>query len=122
MKQIKLNIPIGENQIDVYLMYLKITDMFNPLTSREQELLAYIMYYNELYSNIEVEIRKRILFDYDTKVEIREKMKVSEANFNNLISNLKKKGVIVNDSLHKAYNVLFDDKSELTLKFFRHGD
>jgi|694.fasta_scaffold73794_3 hypothetical protein len=120
MKQIKLNIPIGQSQTDVYLMYLKITNIFNPLTTREQELLAYIMYYNELYSNIDSELRKRILFDYDTKVEIREKMNISEANFNNLISNLKKKGVIVNDNLHKAYDVLFDDKSEMVLKFFKH--
>ena len=76
------------------------------------------MYFNDKYKHLEVEVREKMVFDTDTRTRIRQKMKMSEASFNNCLTELRKKNVITDNRLSKSYNIFTDGgKEELTFRF-----
>ena len=87
-------------------------------------VLAQFMYYNNKYKHLEQEVREKMVFDTDTRMRIRQKMKMSEASFNNCLTILRKKGAIVENTLSKAYNIFTngDKKEELTFRFIIADD
>lgn len=79
------------------LMFLiEFSCLFKKLRDKEKQVLCKLLYYqNKLLYDV--------LKDYDVKVQIREDLKISEHNFNNIISSLKKKNVIIDYKVNKPY-------------------
>lgn len=76
------------------------------------------MYYNNKYKHLENEVREKMVFDTDTRTRIRQKLKVSEATFNNCLTELRKKNVIAENRLSRTYNIFINgEKEELTFRF-----
>lgn len=78
--------------------------LFKKLRNMEKEVLKLLLFYQN-------QLNYDILMDYDVKVKIREDLDISEYNFNNLISSLRKKGIIVGNKVNDTYLNLINKDS-----------
>lgn len=116
MKIIK--IPTDISKIFKQYLYL-----INGLLSKEKklnkveiEILDKLLYIDHLYKDQPKDRRDKILFHSETKNRIRESLdNLSRASFDNTLSSLRKKGMIVGKSL-KINIPLVDNKIEIGFK------
>lgn len=90
---------------------------FSRCSPRELDILAELLYLDHLYSKTitDIDIRNKLLFDYDTKIKIIEKLNISLAVLDNNISALRKKNIIIGKKL--ANNLKFDMGSSILFSF-----
>jgi hypothetical protein len=91
-----IKLPIPEE--DRYKFILEVLSVFvsefKQLRDREIELLAEFYKLNEKFKAVPLEDRYKLIFHSDNKKDIAEKMQVSMLNLNNLMKDLKKKGLL----------------------------
>ena len=116
-KEINLRIPIkeGDNKYYVILQILGIISPFNSLRPKEKELFAWLLYFNNLYLTISVEDRFTLIMS--KKKEISEEMGISVDNFYNIIMNLKKKNLLLDNQINPTYIIGDIDKINFSLKY-----
>lgn len=90
---------------DMLSHWLKVTRVFNGLTDSEIELLALILFY---YFEYKKEITNdtllwKVVFDYDTKMLIKEELDITDQNLQNKLSVLRKKNVIKDNKVLGVY-------------------
>ena len=88
----------------------------NSLTNRELDVLSEFLYYNYIYKDIPEELRAKIIFDYDTKLAMREYLTMGEAIFNNILTLLRKKNVLTKRGIVNSYG-LNPDNPDIVFKF-----
>jgi hypothetical protein len=88
---------------------------FNKLRPKELELYAHLLTVNHKYRSIPFKERNKLIFNYDTRVEISNKMGVKLAGVYNIMSTLKSVGIIEIDSLIPKY--ILTKSNELTFIF-----
>jgi len=93
--------PIGVSKF--FRQYLELLNPIIQLRGKELDVLAELLYYNHTLKAIPEEHRWKLIFDYDTKLKIRNKLKLSEASMNNNLSALRKKNIIQENRIGKAY-------------------
>jgi len=98
-----------------YLELMKVFPPLNSLRSKELDILSELMYYDNRYSMLNIEDRKKIIYNTATRNEIRESLKMSEASFNNNLSILRKQGVIKNNII--APGLIVDPKEAFSINF-----
>ena len=98
------------------LELLKPVPPFNILRAQQLDILAQFLYYNHKYRHIEKVIRFKILFDYETKVKIREEVGISESVFNNILTSLRKANVLTSRGLVTDFGIN-PDKEENGIHF-----
>lgn len=76
---------------------LKVFAPFNILRKRQREVFAEILYYNYKFSGKDVELTNRLVFDFKTRQEISEKLKISKANLYNIYKELRQIGLLSKD-------------------------
>lgn len=87
------------------LELLKHFNPFNKLRNKELDVLGELLYFNYKYSNIDKELRWKLIFDYDTKIKIRDYLQISEAEINVILSSLRKKGILLGRSIILNINI-----------------
>jgi hypothetical protein len=115
-------IPIKTNRDKILEQYLT---LINPilgdkkLTNIEIKVLAKLLEAKAMYSKLGKDLCDRLVFHEDTKRKIREvigeelKVVYSVSSMNNVISALRKKGIVKGNSIEFAVPIK-DDKIELT--------
>ena len=98
------------------LEVIKILPPLDKLRGKELDLLAELLYYNHLYSNIDIKLRGKLIFDYDTKILIRDYLEISEAGLNNLLTSLRKKNIITKRDIVNTYGISIDNP-KITFNF-----
>jgi hypothetical protein len=88
----------------------------NTLTNRELDVLAEFLYYNYKYRDIKEDLRAKIIFDYETKLAMREYLKMEEASFNNILTSARKKNILTKRGIVKDYG-LNPDTPDILFKF-----
>jgi DNA-binding MarR family transcriptional regulator len=88
---------------------------FNGLSKREKQVLAELYYYYNKLDGIEENKRQKLIFDYDTRREIAEHIDVKTDQIYNVMSLLRKKGLIEKSKLVQKY--IIKDVDELTFEF-----
>lgn len=88
----------------------------NDLSNRELDVLSHLLYYNYLYKDIAENLREKLVFDYEVRVAIRDSIGISEPVLNNLISSLKKKGIIKGKKIIPSI-LLNPDNPDIVFKF-----
>ena len=85
--------------------YLEALKGYHGLPNHEAKLLAELMYnYHILEGKLpDDKFRWKVLFDYDTKMEIREYLGISGQALENKLTMLRRKGFIVNGKLNPNY-------------------
>ncbi len=87
------------------LELLKPLPPFNKLADQVLDVLAQFLYYNHKYKHIEKVIRFKVLFDYDTKVSMREAVNMTEARFNNILMLLRKENILNKKGLVSDFGI-----------------
>lgn len=115
-------IPIKTNKDKILEQYLT---LINPilgdkkLTNIEIKVLAKLLEAKQMYSRLGKDLCNKLVFHEDTKRKIREiisdelKVVYSVSSMNNVISALRKKGIIKGNSIEFAIPIK-DDKIQLT--------
>jgi len=88
-----------------FFRYVEIMTPFHKLAPRHQRVLALLLYYHfqlqkEITNN---KILWKSVFDYDTKILICDELNVQQAGLENLLSQLRKKNVVINNQISPAY-------------------
>lgn len=115
-------IPIKCTDRNFYRYYVELLNPIAKLRKKELDVLAQLLYYDNKYKSLEDKIRYKIIFDQDTKLEIREALNLSEASLNNNLSELRKKKVIKDNQIAKGYRVYPGEESKLVFNFLIHAD
>lgn len=117
MKQrvIKIKSPLRK----FFREYLEAKKGIHKLPNHEASLLAELMYhYHILKKAMPVEkYRWKVLFDYDTKIEIRNYLNISGQALENKLTMLRRKGFIKNNQLSKEYILDPEDTFMLIYKW-----
>ena len=112
---------------DFFFKWIEFTKPFHNLNTRQQSVLALLLYYHyklsfEITNN---KILWKEVFDYDTKRLIYDELNITSGGLENLLSQLRKKNVIVNNKITPNYIPNIDNKSKgfkLTFNFnFANG-
>jgi len=119
-KTIEITIP-SANAKQRILRYLNTIYKFHKLTDKEIEIVVelIIQYYKvsqTLRDPKDIATLSKLLFSTEVRKEIRDTLGIKEDVFNNYISKLRKKGVVVSDTLNPNYIPPYG-KFALTLNF-----
>lgn len=116
----KLKIPVkGRKKFLVIVNLLDTFSPYNQLSPKEKEVYADLLYYNAKLSYIEdVSKRNKLIFDYDTRKEIGQRLGIKPSNIYNVMASLRRKGIIDKKSFINKYVIgdiddlsfIFDDK------------
>jgi len=118
-----INIPTDKRKFfRQSLEVIKALPPLNTLRDRELDVLAEFLYFNDKYSAIEEDLRGRLIFDYETKIAMREYLDdMSEAGFNNYLTMLRKKGILGKRGIVNTYGISTKTPS-ITFKFIIEGE
>lgn len=125
-----LVIPTAKDKI--YAQFLRIVNFLiyeldesnkserSPLTNKELDVLASIMYYNDKYRDLPNPERAEYILSSDIRKKIRHKLDINPNHFNNVISRLKTKyymgqPILDNNKLCSALDIYLDD--DTTIEF-----
>ena len=100
-----------------YLELVKIFKPFNKLRPKELDVLAEFMYLNNEYIEVPYEDRWKLIMHYDTKIGIKERLDMGDANFNNILSAFRNKGIMVDKRIESKYLFNIEDNFEFKINF-----
>ena len=100
-KQANINIKLK----DLFLRWLEITKTFHKLTPQHQNILALLLYYHYIFKKdvTNNKILWKMVFDYDTKLKIREELNISDSTLQNTLTSFRKANIIVNGEISPAF-------------------
>ena len=90
---------------DLFFKWMEITKPFHKLTGQQQRVLALFLFYHYTYKQ-EITNQKilwKVIFDYDTKMLIKEELELKDAGFQNIMHQLRKRGIFKNGKIVPAY-------------------
>jgi|WetSurSiteA1Bulk_404760.scaffolds.fasta_scaffold43410_2 hypothetical protein len=97
------------------MMILNNIPPFNKLRPKELELYAHLLSVNHKYRNIPFKERNKLIFNYDTKIDIANLMGVKLSGVYNILSNLRLLKIIDGESLIPKY--ILSKEKELIFLF-----
>lgn len=72
---------------------------FNQMRDRELDVFAEILYHDYLHLDKNKDARERIVFGYETKQEIADKLGISKGNLYNIYKELRKRKLLKKESI-----------------------
>lgn len=101
IKQANINIKIK----DIFRKWIEITYSFHKLTPQQQDVLALFLYYHYKFKQdiTNDKILWKVVFDYETKRLIKEELNIEDQSLQNVLTVLRKKGVIKNNTIIGNY-------------------
>lgn len=100
-------------------MHLEIIRSIAPLNSlryKELDVLGEILYWNHVYRETPVEDRWKLVFNYDTKINMMDHIFMDTNQFNNCLTSLRKKGILKGKSIISTFGVS-PEHSNITVNF-----
>jgi hypothetical protein len=107
---------------ELFKKWLSITHQFHKLKPQEEDILALFLYYHyklkqEITNN---KILWKVLFDYDTKNDIKKELGIKDQAMQNALTAFRKKKIIVDNVISKAVIPEFtktDDNFKIIFNF-----
>lgn len=87
------------------------------LTNGELSVLGELLYFNDKYKDIPVNLRGKIIFDHDTKINIINRLNISQNTFANILTSLRKKNYINDRKFTKGLDIHPDSSFSIKYKF-----
>lgn len=119
MKNSKIaTIPIGRKQL--FYRWLELTKPFHKLPKQQMMVLSWLLFYYDKYKNEtnNDEIAWKLVFNYDTKLEIKETIGIKDQTLQNTLSALRKKNIIKGKRIMDNYIPNIEsDATEFRLTF-----
>lgn len=121
----KQNFKFNSTQRAFFLMYVELMAVSAPISSlrkQEKRVLAELMYMNDVlskdYKDKEDHKKWNALFDYDTKMLMKERLGLPEGTFANCLTTLRKKRLLSSDNyLHSKLRIYPDENNSITFEF-----
>ena len=95
---------------NLFFKWLDITRSFHKLNNQQQQVLALLLYYHYKFKNeiTNDKILWKLIFDYDTKIKIREdaifgEKGLSNSTLQNIFTILRKKQIIVDNKINPVF-------------------
>lgn len=90
---------------NLFSKWLQITHIFHKLNNQQQQVLALLLYHHYLLKKETTnnKILWKLVFDYDTRMKIKEELEMSDNVFQNILTILRKKKVIVEGEISKVF-------------------
>jgi biotin operon repressor len=111
----ELKIPVeGSKRIYLMLNMLSTIKPFNSLNNREKQVLAELLYINHELRKLDENKRNRLIFDFDTRRELSQKLNISHDSVYNLMSTLRKKGLLIKDGFVKKYVIPYTEELKIS--------
>lgn len=112
-----VKIPVTEKSI--FKSYLSLTKPINKLGPKEIDVLSLLLYYNHIEKpNFKRdEDRWKKVFDYDTKMLIKEELDMKDYSLQNILSSLRRKKVVKNNVVMPYYIPDFGSENTFKLIF-----
>lgn len=110
IKQANINVSIK----DLFNKWLNITKTFHNLNNQEQNVLSLFLYHHYLLKK-DIKNKKilwKIVFDYDTKLKIKEELNLKDTHLQNLMTRLRKKNIIIDGKINPYFIPEITDKSD----------
>lgn len=101
--------------------FLNITKPMHHMTNQEIKVVAlFLFFYNKEKDNFarEADLWK-FVFDYDTKLKIREEIEMSNPVFQNILTSLRKKKVLIDNRIAPYYLINLKKEDEAFELIFR---
>lgn len=100
-KVANLNVPLKQ----LFIRWLEITRAFHKLSNQEQQVLALLLYYHYILKKdiTNNKILWKMVFDYDTKLKIKEELDMNDNIFQNKLTELRKKNIIKNNEINPYF-------------------
>ena len=101
IKAANLNVKVK----DFFFRYIEFLKPFHKLNPQQSQVLALLLYYHYKLSK-EITNNKVLwkeVFDYDTKQLIIDELKISVAQIQNILTQLRKKNVIIDNRISELY-------------------
>ena len=92
-------IQIKSSKTKIFRQYADVLNFLLKIRPKELDVLAKLLEYNDKLKHIEEEHRWKIILDYDTKKEMQASLEMSNAYFDNCITVLRKKGILINNKI-----------------------
>jgi hypothetical protein len=89
----------------LFSRWLDITVTLHKLRKQERQVLALLLYYHYLLKQdiTNNKILWKMVFDYDTRMKIKEELKMKDYSLQNVLSTLRSKNVIKDNRIVSAY-------------------
>lgn len=91
------------------------------LRNKELDVLAELLYFNDRYSNIPQDLRWKLVFDYDTKMDIITYLDMKDVDLYNILTSLRKKGIIKGRQIDNTFGIRLSDPT-ITFNFVVNGE
>jgi hypothetical protein len=94
--------------------WMQFTQPFHKLPNQQQAVLALLLFYHyQLKSEItNTKILWKAVFDYDIKIKISNELEIQQGALENLLSQLRKRKIIVDNQITPAYVPELDLKAK----------
>lgn len=112
----KINLKCND-KLDFFYKYLTLLSPLIPLQNQERKVLSNILYWNDEYKDIPTEERNTILFSKSIRSKILQNMDISRASLDNVYLSLRKKNILIDNSINKVYEIFYDTHKDLMISF-----
>lgn len=105
---------------DLFKRWLDITRVFHNLTNQEINILSLLLYYHYEYKKdiTNDKILWKVLFDYDTKILIKEELDIKDQGLQNVLTSFRKKGIVKDNRIVNTFIPdLAEDSSDFKIVF-----
>lgn len=105
---------INVNTKTFFKHWIKFTEPFHKLTDKQQNILALFLYHhNELKRQItNNKILWKEVLGYDTKVKIYSELDITSSNLENVLTQLRKRNIIIDNKIVDTYIPKIDKKTK----------
>lgn len=110
---------VPEKYFHQLIEVLRLFAPFNQLRKRQREVFAEILYYNHKFSGNDQEVTNRLVFDFKTRQEISDKLKISKANLYNIYKELRQVGLLLKekDEINPKFMYKYMQYPKIEFKF-----
>ena len=111
------HIKIQTDKSKIFRQWIATLQPVIKLRDKEADVLSELLYQNNENKEFPEDKRWIIIFDYNTKRTMMDKLNLSGAHFDNILSGLRKKSIIIDNKVIK--NLLFypEEKNKITFEF-----
>jgi hypothetical protein len=89
----------------LFQWYMDVTKPFHKLSDQHALIVSQLLYYYYIYgkSISDDDITWKMVFNYETKAKIKEYVNIKDQQLQNILSVLRKKGIIKNNKIIDSY-------------------
>lgn len=105
--ELKISIPVtSDNKFLAIVQILsRVSKPFSNLRPREIQVYAELLAYNHKWKDLPEKERNKLIFDYDTRLAIAEKLDMKIHTLYTLMKRLKENEILIDDSINKKYTI-----------------